>query len=396
VLASFRPATAFKMSATAQTGSGWIRMALVIFQFTVSIALGVTAIVVFAQINFARNVDLQFRSEGVVVVSGLRQLSKSERESLASIVGTHPQVAATALSNGVPFDFFPVENPQVGKPGDRQSFGARVVCITPEYPRLYDMPLLGGRFLSREYGDDTTGRNVLVNALTAQQLGYSPQEAPGTTLSVRGGSLIIAGVVADSKVDGLRIPAPATVLMQCEDRISYLSVRLRAGPTGDALSFIDQTWHSLAPSAVIQRYFVSDAFGKLFRADEKQGVMFGIFVGLAIFIACLGLFGLAVFTAARRTKEIGVRKVFGARPRHIVPLLLLQVSKPVLIANVIAWPVAYLYLQDWLEGYAERISLSPFYFLVAGGLALLIACATVFAHAWRLARASPLHALRYE
>jgi len=95
--------------------------------------------------------------------------------------------------------------------------------------------------------------------------------------------------------------------------ISYLSVRLRAGSTGDALSFIDQTWHSLAPSAVIQRYFVSGAFGKLFRVDEKQGVMVGIFVGLAILIACLGLFGLAVFTAARRTKEIGVRKAFGAR-----------------------------------------------------------------------------------
>jgi len=396
VLSRFRPATALKMSATAQTGSGWIRMALVVFQFAVSIALGVAAIVVFAQIDFARHLDLQFRREGIVVVDGIRQLTKSERELFARRVGMHPQVEATALSNGVPFDFFPVENPQVSKPGDARSFGARVVCITPEYPALYDMPLLGGRFLARELGDDATGRNVLVNALAARQLGYSSREALTRTLSIRGTPVTIVGVVADSKVDGLRTPAPATVFMECEDRLSYLSVRLRAGAHGDALSFIDEAWHSLAPSAVIQRYFVSDAYGKLFQADEKQGVMFGIFVGVAVFIACLGLLGLAVFTAARRTREIGVRRAFGARPQHIVGLLLRQVSKPVLMANAIAWPVAYLYLRHWIDGYTDRISLSPLYFVIAGGVALLIACATVFAHASRLARASPMHALRYE
>ena len=396
VLSSFRPAAALKMSAAAQTGSGLIRMVLVVFQFAVSIALGVAAIVVFAQISFARNVDLQFHREGVVVVSGLRQLAKNERESFARIVSTHPQVISTALSNGVPFDFFPVANPQVGKPGDRNAFTARVVCITPEYPALYDMPLLSGRLLSNDFGEDKQGGNVLVNASAARQLGYTVQDAPGKMMSLYGRSRGIAGVLADSSVDGVRASTPATVLFECEDRISYLSVRLRAGTPGDALAFIDKTWHSLVPNAVVQRYFVSDAYGALFRSDERQGVMFRIFVGVAIFIACLGLFGLAVFTAARRTKEIGVRKVFGARPRHIVRLLLRQVSKPVLIANVIAWPVAYFYLRHWIEGYANRITLSPLYFLIAGGLALLIACATVFAHSLRLARSSPILALRYE
>jgi putative ABC transport system permease protein len=396
VLSGFRPAAALKMSATTQTGSAWIRMVLVIFQFAVSIALGVAAIVVFAQMNFARNADLQFRRDGIVVVSGLRQLSKSERESFARTVATHPQVAATALSNGVPFDFFPVENPQIGKPGDTHPFGARVVCITPEYPSLYEIPLLSGRMLSTAYGEDTQGANVLVNAMAAQQLGYAVNEAPGKMVAIRGQQYRIAGVLASSSVDGLDAGATSTVLRECEDRISYLSVRLRAGAPSDALAFIDKTWHSLAPTALVQRYFVSDAFRELFRADERQGLMFGIFVGIAIFIACLGLFGLAVFTAARRTKEIGVRKVFGARPRHIVRMLLRQVAKPVLIANVIAWPVAWFYLRHWIEGYANRISLSPLYFLAAGGLALLIACATVFVHSWRLARASPVHALRYE
>jgi putative ABC transport system permease protein len=296
----------------------------------------------------------------------------------------------------VPFDFFPVSNDQIGTPGNRQAFSARILCITPEFPALYDMPLLSGRLLSRNYGEDAQGGNLLVNALAARQLGYTVQDAPGKTIAMHGTSPRIAGVLADSSVDGVRAHVPATVFLECEERMSYLSVRLRAGPPGDALAFIDKTWRSLAPNAVIQRYFVSDAFGQLFQSDARQGVMFGIFVGIAIFIASLGLFGLAVFTAARRTKEIGVRKVFGARPRHIVRLLLRQVSMPVLIANVIAWPVAWFYLRYWLEGYANRIALSPLYFLVAGGLALLIACATVFAHSLRLARASPLQSLRYE
>jgi putative ABC transport system permease protein len=124
--------------------------------------------------------------------------------------------------------------------------------------------------------------------------------------------------------------------------------------------------------------------------------MFAVFVGIAIFIACLGLFGLAAFTVERRTKEIGLRKVFGARTRDIVRLLLWQFSIPVLIANVIAWPVAYYYLHHWLDSYAYRITLSPFYFLGAGVTALAIAWITIVAHALRVAHASPILALRYE
>ena len=146
----------------------------------------------------------------------------------------------------------------------------------------------------------------------------------------------------------------------------------------------------------IKRGFLDDSFDKLYQADERQGEMFGAFVMVAIFIACLGLFGLAAFTASRRTKEIGIRKVFGARTRELVFLLLWQFSIPILLANAIAWPVAYYYLRQWLEGYAYRISLNPGYFVAAGFAALCIAWLTVLAHAVRVARANPIHALRYE
>jgi putative ABC transport system permease protein len=141
---------------------------------------------------------------------------------------------------------------------------------------------------------------------------------------------------------------------------------------------------------------LNDNYERLYQADRKQGRIFGIFVVIAILIACLGLFGLAAFTAGRRTREIGIRKVFGARTRDVVLLLLWQFSIPVVLANAIAWPVAWYYLQTWLEGFAYRINLSPLTFLGAGLAALLIAWVTVFTHTWRVARANPIHALRTE
>ena len=162
------------------------------------------------------------------------------------------------------------------------------------------------------------------------------------------------------------------------------------------LASIDRTWQRFAPTFAISRNFLSDSFDRQFRGDDRQGAIFGLFVGIAIFIACLGLFGLAAFTAGRRTKEIGIRKVFGARSSDIIFLLLWQFSIPVLIANAIAWPLAWYYLHSWLEGYAYRIALSPFYFLAVGTAALVIAWATIFAHARRVAMANPIHALRYE
>jgi putative ABC transport system permease protein len=175
-----------------------------------------------------------------------------------------------------------------------------------------------------------------------------------------------------------------------------LSVKVRADQLPEAESYIDRTLRSAAPNVALTRYFLSDSFDDLFRQDEKQGAMFAGFAGIAVLIACLGLFGLVVFTAERSTKEIGIRKVSGARTFDVVRLMLWRISVPVLVANLIAWPVAYAYLRHWLEGYVYRIALSPLYFLAAGGVALLIAWATVYANTWMLARTSPVHALRYE
>ena len=244
------------------------------------------------------------------------------------------------------------------------------------------------------------GFNVLINATVARRLGYSPQAAVGKTLALDslGHNLVtIVGVVADTKQDGPKSAVEGIVYMYWPAHpVESLFVRIRDGHTQDALSFIDRTWHAFAPSIAIQRHFLDDDYDRQFQTDDREGILFNLFVGIAIFIACLGLFGLAAFSTERRTKEIGLRKTFGARTGNIVWMLLRQFSVPVLIANAIAWPVAWYYLQGWLQGFAYRITLSPLYFLGAGAIALVIAWATVLVHAMRVARANPIHALRYE
>jgi putative ABC transport system permease protein len=187
-----------------------------------------------------------------------------------------------------------------------------------------------------------------------------------------------------------------TVYIHRKDNLQNIVIRIAPGRLQEAMAYIARLQRTFVPGAALTRTLLSDSYKKLYLGDERQGQIFAIFVGIAIFIASLGLFGLAAFTAGRRTREIGIRKVFGARIRDVVVLLLWQFSVPVLIANAIAWPVAWYYLHDWLQGFAYRISLSPLYFAAVGLGALVIAWLTILSHALRVARANPIHALRYE
>jgi putative ABC transport system permease protein len=298
-------------------------------------------------------------------------------------------------------------------PGDAQAAQVRMLDLSPEFPQLYEMQLLAGRLLSSARAEDTLpnyifsgspataeknqdNRHVLINAQAARRLGWSAGEAVGKVIIFDDLRVIVAGVLADPKMDGVKSSVSPMVYGFSPGDNAIFSVRVHGASLADAISHIDRTWKSFVPGSPVQRFFLDDSYEDQFKTDERQGRMFSFFVGIAIFIACLGLFGLAAFTAQRRTKEIGVRKVFGARSVDILRLLLWQFSIPVLIANAIAWPVSYYYLHHWLESYAYRISLNPVYFVLAGGIALAIAWFTVFVHALRVARASPIRALRHE
>lgn len=407
VLSGFRPATVLRTNSSGQAGSGRLRAALVVLQFAVSIGLGIAAIVVFSQIRFARNIDLGFHRDNILIVGHAGRVSIQGRESFVQALRSNPDILDIALSNTAPFDSDqPLESIRVA--GQPDLILLNMMVISPNFPTFYGMRLVAGRELSALRSQDeiatrgserdsaNAGHNMLINEAAAARLGFTPQQAIGHTVLYHNDSVHIVGVLADTKFDGAREPVRPTFYVYDPKDPAQLSLRLRPEAIPRTLAFIDKSWHAFAPIAVVNRHFLDDSFDKLYSQDQRQGQMFGIFVGVAIFIACLGLFGLAAFTAGRRTKEIGIRKVFGARIRDVVVLLLAQFSIPVVLSNLIAWPLAAYYLHGWLQGFAYRITLSPLYFLGTAAVALIIAWITVWAHALRIARSSPGDALRYE
>ncbi|HLY07154.1 MAG TPA: ABC transporter permease [Rhizomicrobium sp.] len=408
VLSGFRPAATLRSGVKGASGSGALRTALVVLQFAISIGLGIAAIVVFAQIRFAQHINLGFERDRMVVISDADRMTPAARESFTHALAADPAIEGVAQSLAAPF-VDSVNMVTMNVPGGPQHVYVRIVDASPDLPKMYNMRLLAGRWLSLAHGNDINtdremplqdGRNVVLTESAAKRFGWTAQAAIGKRIIETDAgkplAVTVAGVMADVMMDGVRSRAHPTLLLYNPYGIDTFTVHVRGGHVREGLSAIDATWRRFAPTVAIRRRFLDDMFEGLFVADKEQGAIFGIFVGIAIFIACLGLFGLAAFTAERRTKEIGIRKTFGARTFDIVRLLLWQFSIPVLIANVIAWPVAYYYLHGWLESYAYRIALDPLYFAAAGGAALLIAWITIVGHAVRVARANPVHALRYE
>ena len=403
ILSGFRPALALRNNAAATQGAGVVRTALVVVQFAVSIGLGIAAMVVFAQISFAHAVDMGFKKDGIVVLN-MNGVLPGASQSMVRAMAAEPALKGAALSGDVPFSGNS-DNRVLQVPGEPANTVMRFVGLGPDFSSFYGIQILSGRALS--WGDMVrkgTDFNIVINESAAKRFGYSADSAIGKSFithddiqhlahTVRA---TVVGVTADFMFEGDRRVIVPTFYSFDPDNVSFISVKVPATGVPQALAAIDRIWHAFEPSIAINRHFLEADFEQQFLAEEQQGRIFGVFVGIAIFIASLGLFGLAAFSTERRTKEIGIRKSFGARARDIVLMLLWQFSIPVLAANLIAWPVAYYYLRGWLDGYAYRISLNPLYFVGAGAAALVIAWATVFVHARRVARANPIHALRYE
>jgi putative ABC transport system permease protein len=248
------------------------------------------------------------------------------------------------------------------------------------------------------------GINVVINELAAQRMGFrTPQEAVGKTIGVSyfdpEDGLVpthIIGVVRDSRFRSIREPLDPIMFRLDRTFATALLVRYDAGSPQAARSNIEQAWKRLVPDVPFDGVFSEDKVAKLYTAEEARAKVFAGFAILAVIIACLGLFGLAAFTAERRTKEIGIRKVLGARTRDIIRLLAWQFSKPVLIASLFGSGVAWLVMSNWLHRFDTYVPMGVAPFVGASLLALIIAIGTIAGHAFKVARANPILALRYE
>ena len=424
-LARFEPAKILKAnkSASDAQGSGRLRNILVVGQFAVSIALIICTAIIYAQTLYARTADAGYRRDGLLQVGNLGYRGVDDRdgqvtEQIRRIRGV---TAAARTQIGVAPGGNSVTS--VYLPGTMQRVDLGDYSVEQDFFKAMGMKIVAGRALSETRGrDDMTtpkpsdpgyaaalralaqrGANVVVTEEAVRRLGFrSPQDAIGKPLvgdmlpSEYGQlPLTIVGVVADARFRSLRDPLQPIIYTMRRNGFGDIIIRFDGNPA-QIREQVEAVWERTIPQVPFEGRFADDIVREQYDRESARATLFGAFALLAVIIGCLGLFGLAAFTAERRTKEIGIRKVLGARTRDIVQLLVWQFSRPVLIANLIAWPIAWWVMRDWLNGFDDRIALTPLPFILAGGLALGIAVATIATHAVRVARTSPVRALRYE
>jgi len=421
-LSRFQPAQVLKAnrSAAETPGSGRIRAALVVMQFAVSIGLIICTAVIYGQTVFARHVDPGYKRDHVLQMDELGRAQLWSRvEGFVEQVKRVPGVVAAGLTD-IGVNTNNDNNSGIIPPGSEKQVDIGQYNVGEGFFDAMGLTLKAGRwFDANRPMDDATlpypqdknaerqmaqrGLNVVLNEYAVKKLGFkSPQDAVGKVVrsELIGDeyglvNINIIGVVGDSRFRTVRRPIDPIMFRKVRTGPGWLMIRYRGDPQTVRAS-LEREWKQFTNEVPFNAKFSEDIMGEAYKKEDARAQIFAAFSLLAVIIGCLGLFGLASFTAERRTKEIGIRKVLGARTRDIVRLLVWQFSRPVIIANLIAWPIAWWMMRDWLNGFDQRIALTPVPFAVAAAIALGIAVATVVGHSVKVARANPIHALRYE
>jgi putative ABC transport system permease protein len=414
LLSSFKPARALRGQMVRGATAAMFRKGLVVLQFSISIALIVATLVIVEQRRFAETMDLGYETEQIVVLTGSQDAALGPQwESMKRQLESVPGVVAVTASNVVPGTRTGTQT-QVRHIDDDNGFGgfvAQLMLVDFGFLETYEIDVLAGRSLSEARGDREIGQqpgepaqsatSFVINRLAAERLGWTSDEAIGRLLNVSGRRGIVIGVVEDAYLESVRDPlVPVLYLVPPADRaaaqIREASIRVTGADLERTLASIDEVWRALGPPAPVQRRFLDDDFEALYRGERRQAQLLTTFSVLAVAIACLGLYGLVSYSTTRRTKEIGIRKTLGASVPEIVRLFATEFGVLVLVANVIAWPVAYFAMQRWLSGFAYRIELGPLVFVASAVLALVVAMLTVVLVATGAARAKPVTTLRFE
>jgi len=420
ILSRFPPAHVLKARQGAPGGGGRLRSGLVVFQFTVTIAVLIATIVIHRQFAFATSDALRFDKDLILTIpmddmlqpatpDGLERLEAARLETLRARLAGVPGVQGMAGTFSIPLwanylrtDF--VRSDQ----SDGRKVNLTIRPVDFGYFGVYRLPLLAGRDFSRDFAEDKVAADdksrlsaAIINETALRKLGFTdPSAAIGQKIKTTDSDFArnhrVIGVAPDFPLDSIRTRVPPAVFVVDPDMFKVLSVKLSGSNLPETLRGVDAAWHEVVPAQRISRVFLDDRIAELNVDIARQGALFTAFAACAVALGCLGMIGLSAYTAERRTKEIGIRKVLGGSTFDIVRLLIWQLIKPVLMANALAWPIAWWLMEKWLEGFAYRVDLGPGPFLAAGLGAVAIAIATTAYHAFRVAQACPVAALRYE
>ena len=396
-LSSFRVITVLKGKIQSGSKKSFFRSGLVVFQFVISIGIIIATIIVSNQLNYMQNKKLGFKKENVIVVErpgALDDQLKAFKEELLRF----PDILLAGASTTVPGAGFSGNVYQRENSSTDELIHFQRVTGDYDFPATMGMKIKAGRYFSEDFPGDSM--SVVINESAVKALAY--ENPVGRYLIGFGDNdekvrLEIIGIVEDFHTQSMHDRIPNVVMSYPGDFYpSYLAIKAKGSTINESLQNVEKTWQEFLPAQPFDYFFMDEYFNNLHKSEMRTGKVLGIFSILALFIASLGLFGLSSFISEQRTKEIGIRKVMGSSISGILYLLSKQFTRWVLIANIIAWPIAYYLMDKWLLNFEYRIEINILLFLFAGLFSILIALATISFQTIKAASANPANSLRYE
>jgi putative ABC transport system permease protein len=396
LLSSFKPIESLRGKLKRGNSGALFRKGLVVFQFGISVLLIICVVIIMSQMNYIRTTDLGFNKEQSLIVRFDNLSISRNKQQFKDQLQRIPAVQSVSLMSGEPGGFhdnYTFESE--AKPGEKLLFSTQFTDF--DFVKTLGLKLIAGRDLSEDFKTDSA-EAVLINRKAASVLGYTPEQAIGKWIKNTGRDSLrrtIVGVVEDYHYATLKDKIGPLVISPGRDR-RLAMVKIKTTQVQTAIGNIKTAYMSAAADYPFEYSFLDEGFDRLYKTESKQQSVLSVFSIIAIFIACLGLFGLASYTALKRTKEIGVRKVLGSSVRNICFLLSKDILKPVLMGTLISMPVGYYAMSRWLEGFAYRINFQWWMFAVAILTAMMIALLTVGLQALKAALAKPIKSLRME
>jgi putative ABC transport system permease protein len=392
-LSSLRPVKVLKGRLKTEERGYLFRKILVVSQFSLSILLIICTILVSNQVDYMRNRKLGLDKEQVVYLP-IRSEQVDKYDPLKIELLKNTGIRNVAASSNIPtYGVILTTDNFTWEGKDPEDIKVLHVTSTGyDFIETLNMEMIQGRSFSEEYRSDENA--VVINETAQKMIGM--EDPVGKLLMQRDTELPIIGVVKDYHFRSLHSEIEPLLLVNAPSLYRYILIKLDSGDIPSTLANIESTWKTFFPDSPFEYHFLDEAYDKLYRTEQRMGTLFNYFTGLAVLISCLGLFGLASFMAEKRTKEIGIRKVLGAPVSGVVILLNKEFIKWVLIANIVAWPVAYYAMSKWLQGFAYRTNIGVWSFALAALIALAIAVVTVSYKSIKAATANPVESLRYE
>ncbi len=397
IISSFQPVLILKGQQGSARGKGGIRKTLVVLQFSISIILMIATAITFQQLNFLNQRELGYAKDQVITLPYYADLAPAY-DAFYNELTNHSAIKNVSRSSRVPtgrlLDSQGAAQIQKGDSMTTADVIIKNIRSDHEFFDAYEVPFVAGRNFSKDVKtDDSLG--FILNEAAVKMLGVTNEEVLTRDFQYGNVKGRVLGVVRDFHFESLHeeiIP----MIFQPSPFYNRLSVKISGGDAQQAIAHLEATWKEFLPHRPFEYSFLSQQYQQLYLSEQKQGQLFTLFSCLAIVIACLGLFGLATFNTLQRVKEIGIRKVLGASTSHILGILSKEIIILVLIANLVAWPVAWYIVSEWLNGFAYHVNLNPGIFVLATLGALLIALLTVSSQTIKAALTNPSNTLRYE